>query len=166
MSCWIKDSVHGDVFASDAAQELLETPEMQRLRRISQTSFSSTIYPGANHTRFEHSIGTYYLTNRYSFFHNIEKERGESTAAHALLHDIGHSCFSHALESVLENYLGKNHEEATEEIISNGRIKEILDKHGISPGYDASIIDSELGTDRMDYLMRDSKYTGVAYGAV
>ncbi|MCK4327300.1 MAG: HD domain-containing protein [Candidatus Diapherotrites archaeon] len=171
---WIKDSIHGDVFISSIAGELLDTETMQRLRRVAQTSFSNMIYPGANHTRFEHSIGTYYLMSRGCFLNHLPKPEGSKLVIAALLHDIGHSAFSHALEGVMEKHTGKNHEEHTKEKIIGGKIAEVLGENGVSPDSIASIYDKPigkailgyLGTDKMDYLLRDSYYTGVAYGSV
>ncbi|MCD6522368.1 MAG: HD domain-containing protein [Candidatus Diapherotrites archaeon] len=171
---WIKDSVYGDIYITQIASELIDTTEMQRLRRITQTSFCNLIYPGANHTRFEHSLGAYYLTNRWLFFQNVSKERGEVISAAALLHDIGHTCFSHALEDVLKRHSGYGHEHFTEEKIMKSEIREIIEHYGINPeeivgvlrSLEGEIIHGDIGTDRMDYLLRDSKYTGVAYGAV
>jgi len=171
---WIKDSIHGDVFISTIADAIIETPTMQRLRRVVQTSFSNLLYPGANHTRFEHSIGTYFLTSRGCFLNNVPKDQGTRLVLAGLLHDVGHSAFSHALEGVVEKYMGKDHEDYSRELITNGEIAGILDKHGIEPKSIASVYDEPvgkfilgyLGTDKMDYLLRDSHYTGVAYGAV
>ena len=130
---WIKDSIHGDVYINKVADALLDTPEMQRLRRIKQTSFSSLIYPGANHTRLEHSIGTYYLMSRSGFFNRIEKNMGTKMMVAALLHDVGHSALSHALEPVFHKHTGKNHKEYGFELIKNGEIKEVLESNGMSP---------------------------------
>lgn len=171
---WIKDSVHGDIFINSVADALLDSETMQRLRRVAQTSFSNMIYPGANHTRFEHSIGVYYLTSRSCFLNNIEKKLGSKLVIAGLLHDIGHTAFSHALEKVLIRHTGKNHEDYTREKIRRGEIAGILEAEGVDPLEIAEMYDkpvgkailSYLGTDKMDYLLRDSHYTGVAYGAV
>ncbi len=172
---WIKDSIHGDVFVSSIADALLDTETMQRLRRVEQTSFANLIYPGANHTRFEHSIGVYYLTSRLGYFlDHLPKQEGGKLVIAGLLHDIGHTAFSHALEGVLQNHTGKSHEEFTRKKILSGEIAEVLTEKGIAPEDITSIYDSSLnkvihgylGTDKMDYLLRDSYYTGVAYGSV
>jgi HD superfamily phosphohydrolase len=171
---WIKDSVHGDIFLYDIIERLVDQPELQRMRRISQTSFCSLLFPGANHTRFEHLLGTYHLTGRSTLFHKFEKEEAQLLALAGLLHDIGHTAFSHSLEDILKKYTGKNHEDWTEEKIRTGRVAETLKSGGFSPEDviktfrqpHGKLVTGELGTDRMDYLLRDSKYTGVAYGAV
>jgi len=163
---WVRDGLYGDVFVTDAATDLLDTPDMQRLRRVSQTAFASLIYPSANHTRFEHSIGTYYLSGRWAQFHNLSREDAEAIAIHGLLHDIGHSSFSHALEPLVKQETGKGHEEWTELKKTKGPVSEALEKHGIQKTKYAEVIDGDIGTDRMDYLQRDSFNTGVAYGTV
>lgn len=171
---WIKDSIHGDVFISSIAGELLDTAAMQRLRRVAQTSFANMIYPGANHTRFEHSIGTYYLMSRGCFFNKIEKEGGTKLVLAALLHDVGHTAFSHALEGVLKKHTGNNHEDFSMDKIRNGEVAEVLERNGVSPDEIADIYEQAigksilgyLGVDKMDYLLRDSYYTGVGYGSV
>ena len=171
---WIKDSIHGDVFISSIAGELIDTPEMQRLRHVVQTSFSNMIYPGANHTRFEHSIGTYYLMSRGCFFNKIEKLMGSRLVITALLHDVGHTAFSHALEGVLKKHTGKNHEDYSIKKIEGGEIAEVLERNGIPPSEIVGVftrpigkaILGYLGTDKMDYLLRDAYYTGIGYGSV
>lgn len=168
---WIKDSIHGDIYLTPLANALIDTPEMQRLRRIGQTAFCNLLYPGANHTRFEHSLGTYHLTREACRIHGIENELLEAAG---LLHDVGHSCFSHTLEKIVEEETGKDHEGHTREKITKGALADVLVEHGYSPKKLVKLMDSPeyelvhsyLGTDKIDYLLRDSKYTGVAYGSV
>lgn len=167
--------------------DLIDTPEFQRLRRIRQLGVSSLTYPGAEHSRFQHSLGVYWfaqrildvLTRRYRG-HEVEaylKENGRSVKAAALLHDIGHGPFSH----VAERAFGRKwrHEKQTTDLIlyPDGRIHQVLTRHGLSPEFIAGliqksvahpllidIVSSELDADRMDYLLRDSHFTGVQYG--
>jgi hypothetical protein len=104
--------------------------------------------------------------------HDVKKPSLLQVAA--LLHDVGHSCFSHTLEALIQEKTGKNHEEYTRQKIRNGVLKEVLKKHGLQPGRVAGFLDKPeyelvhgyLGTDKIDYLLRDSKNTGVAYGSV
>jgi len=169
---WVKDSVHGDIYVTPVVDELMDTPEMQRLRRISQTAFCYLLYPGANHNRFEHSLGTYYLTKCSCEMHDVKNS--ELLEVAALLHDVGHTCFSHTLEELTKKKTGKTHEEFTREKIRKGNIARVLKEHGLQPGRVAKFMDKPeyelvhgyLGTDKIDYLLRDSKYTGVAYGSV
>jgi HD superfamily phosphohydrolase len=174
MAKWVKDSVHGDIPLTPVAEALIDTPEMQRLRRVSQTAFCYLLYPSANHTRFEHSLGVYYLTNRGSFFQGWGGKEAELLSIAALLHDVGHSAFSHTLEPIVAKHTGKNHEDITHEKIAKGNIKEVLEEYGYTPeeifaveeNEKGKLITGDLGTDRMDYLMRDALFTGVSYDTV
>jgi len=164
---WIKDAIYGFVKIENTALPLIETREFQRLRWIKQLGFTNLVYPSAVHTRFEHSIGCYYLTSRLCDHLNLDSEELKIAA---LLHDIGHLPFSHSVEKLV-----KKHEELTVEIIRRG-LDEILEKNGIDPKKVITyikgksplgkIISGELDVDRLDYLNRDSYYTGVAYGVI
>jgi len=170
----IKDPVHGYVEVEDYALALLDSPALQRLRYIHQLGFSYLVYPGANHTRFEHSLGTMYLADVASRkFGLSDAERTLVTAA-ALLHDIGHGPFSHASEPILEQLLHRTHDDI--EGIVHEQVGDVLRQHGIDPdeicavvnGHHAlsGIIHGDLDVDRMDYLLRDAYYTGAPYGTV
>jgi len=170
----IKDPVHGYVEVEDYALALLDSPVLQRLRYIHQLGFSYLVYPGANHTRFEHSLGTMYLADVASRkFGLSDAERTLVTAA-ALLHDIGHGPFSHASEPILEQLLHRTHDDI--EGIVHEQVGDVLLQHGIDPdeicavvnGHHAlsGIIHGDLDVDRMDYLLRDAYYTGAPYGTV
>jgi len=172
----VLDPVHGYIELDEIVQELLATPQMQRLRRIRQLGFSNLVYPGANHTRFEHSLGAMHLaTMLMKNLDSIEKDKKMEIRAAALLHDVGHGPFSHVTENVIDRYTRRRHDDV-KEIVEKGEIKEVLKKHGISPGNIAKhikgetslgqILSSEIDVDRMDYLVRDSHYTGVAFGVV
>ena len=195
----IRDSIHGDIFIDNKYMRIINTKEFQRLRRINQLSVGNYIFPSAQHTRFSHSIGTFYLMRKIikhiEFeLNNInitisEKDR-ELALLIALLHDIGHGPFSHAFEGILK----KNHEEWTKEIIlGDTQInKEIVENFGEeypkqlvdiidkSSNYNndfqkeglnlfsviRSLISSQLDADRLDYLVRDAKNTGVVFGDI
>ena len=92
---FIRDSIHGDLELTPYELRILDTKEMQRLRRIKQLGFTNLIYPGANHTRFEHSIGTMYLAGKLGNNLNLNEDTIELLRTTALLHDIGHAPFSH-----------------------------------------------------------------------
>jgi len=164
---WIKDALYGFVKIEPSALAVIETKEFQRLRWIKQLGFTNLVYPSAVHTRFEHSIGCYYLACKLCENLNLECEELKIAA---LVHDLGHLPFSHSLEKLV-----KAHEELTVEIIKNN-LKEILEKNGIDAkkvvkyvkGKSSlgKIISGELDLDRLDYLNRDSYYTGVAYGVI
>lgn len=172
----VLDPVHGYIELDDLVQELLATPQMQRLRRIRQLGFSNLVYPGANHTRFEHSLGTMHLTSTLTRnLDSIEEDKKTEIRAASLLHDVGHGPFSHVTENIIDRYTRRRHDDV-KEILGKGEIKEVLSKHGISPGNLAKhvkgetsigqILSSEIDVDRMDYLVRDAHYTGVAFGVV
>lgn len=163
----IRDPVHGDIELSDAEQAVVDSEAMQRLRRIKQLSFCSLVYPGANHTRFEHSLGTMHLTGRIA--HRLGLEEAPLRMA-GLIHDVGHLPFSHSLEGVFnlshEDNLDLVMTEGLGDVLSdNGfRGEEIVDlAKGSGTG---KIISSQIDADRMDYLLRDAHYTGVAYGVI
>ncbi|AIY90460.1 phosphohydrolase [Geoglobus acetivorans] len=158
----IHDSIHGTIRLEDWMVEVIDTPEFQRLRRIKQLGFADLVYPGANHTRFEHSIGTLHVAKMLTDDAEI--------LASALLHDIGHTPFSHSGEGIVRKYLGKEHEDVVD-ILKGSRIREILEKNGmdwknVAKGILKPPVSSVIDVDRIDYLMRDSHYTGVAYGIV
>ena len=156
---------------------LIEHPYFQRLRRIRQLGFTSHVYPGANHTRFEHSIGSMYLVCtaldvlRSKGIEITDKEAEGVTIA-VLLHDLGHGPFSHALEESIVK--GISHEELSilfmqdlnEEF--NGKLDLAIEiflnkypKHFLH-----QLVSSQLDMDRIDFLKRDSFYCGVSEGVV
>jgi uncharacterized protein len=157
--------------------DLIEHPYFQRLRRIRQLGLTSHVYPGANHTRFEHSIGAMYLVRTAL---NVLKDKGveiseeeaEGVSAAVLLHDLGHGPFSHALEESIVK--GISHEELSllfmqelnEEF--DGRldlaIRIFLDQY--PRHFLHLLVSSQLDMDRLDFLKRDSFYCGVSEGVV
>ncbi|MGI5993244.1 MAG: HD domain-containing protein [Methanosarcina sp.] len=172
----VLDPVHGYIELDDLVQDLLSTPQVQRLRRVKQLGFSNLVYPGANHTRFEHSLGAMHLAFMLTRnLDSIEEEKKAEIKAAALLHDVGHGPFSHVTENVIYKYTRHRHDDV-KEILGKGEIRDILGNHGISPrnlvkhikGETSlgQILSSEIDVDRMDYLVRDAHYTGVAFGVV
>lgn len=170
-SRFIRDSVHGNLSLNEFEIKILDSPEVQRLRRIKQLGFISLIYPGANHSRFEHSIGAMYLGSKLADHLELSDYDKKLVRISALLHDIGHGPFSHVSEAVLS----VKHEELTAKVIEESPLNEIISEefdineiiniiHG--KGTFGPIISGELDVDRMDYLIRDSHYTGVAYGII
>ncbi len=168
----IRDPIHGYIELCEVALSLIETSRMQRLRRIKQLGLTNFVYPGANHTRFEHSLGTYHLAN--SLMGGMGDEAGtddEQTELRvsALLHDIGHGPLSHVTEKIIKLHTGKSHEDVLPILRSD--FAEIFEKYSINisrvakhikgeTGYGAAL-NSEIDVDRMDYLVRDAHYTGV-----
>ncbi len=170
----IKDPVHGYVEVEDFALALLDSPPLQRLRYVRQLGFSYLVYPGANHTRFEHSLGTMFLADvACRSFYLPDDERILVTAA-ALLHDIGHGPFSHASEPLMEMFLNRTHDDIG--TIVEEKAGSTLRAWGIDPTELCAvvqgkhplsgIIHGDLDVDRMDYLLRDAYYTGAPYGTV
>lgn len=169
----IQDAVVGDIEPTATQMMLLQDPHMQRLRHIRQLSFANLVYPSANHTRFEHSLGTMQITKEV--VHSTLKEKNEELECVGLLHDIGHSAFSHSADGLLQKYLKTTHEKIGEELLMKSSMKDILQDSTMSlkniqsyfrgEGY-GSIITGAIGSDRLDYLARDSHYTGVAYGVI
>lgn len=186
----IRDPIHNivqfDKKNDKILLDLIDTSEFQRLRHIKQLGLASFTYPGAEHTRFAHSLGVTYLMNRFidkicslkgdrfePYIKEIREYRLLALVA-ALLHDIGHGPFSHALEKTT----GVRHEKWTVAIIQGDtEVNMVLKMHGINPQEVVDVIQrthaskaivkllsSQLDTDRIDYLLRDSKMTGAGYG--
>ncbi|SDO62271.1 HD domain-containing protein [Alkalicoccus daliensis] len=175
-----KDPVHRYIHVRDELiWELIGTREFQRLRRIRQLGTTYLTFHGAEHTRFNHSLGVYEIMRR--MVENLEKkmtwEKDERLVclAAALLHDVGHGPFSHSFEKVFQT----DHEEWTSRIImGDTEVNKVLRRMGedfparvadvIGKTYEnkliVSLISSQIDADRMDYLLRDAFYTGVSYG--
>lgn len=184
-----RDPIHGQIIVDNQILlDLINTPEFQRLRRIKQLGTSSLTFHGAEHSRFGHCLGVYEITRRMCnrFQRNYptrepndglwdDHERPVALCA-ALLHDLGHGPYSHTFEHIFHT----NHEAITREIITSPstNVNRILRR--VSPTFPedvASVIDhtyhnpqvvqmisSQVDADRMDYLQRDSYYTGTNYG--
>lgn len=171
----IRDPVHGYIKLDDFAQALIGTPQMQRLRWIKQLGLANLVYPGANHTRFEHSLGAYHLAGVLSDHLGLDEKERLLVGAAALLHDVGHGPLSHATEAALSPYLRQEHENVID-LFRKSELREVLGQCGLHPQEIQSticgdnrlgqIVSSEIDADRMDYLIRDSHYTGVAYGVI
>ncbi len=168
----IRDPIHGNIEINRTVDRIIDTPEMQRLRYLKQLDMSYLVFPGANHTRFEHSLGTMQVTRELS----TNLYGGENEYMYAgLLHDIGHGPLSHLSEGIIGRLMNKDHEQLGEERIRSSRIKDIISDAGLNfrkvmsyfKGHSgADVVSGTLGSDRIDYLMRDSHYTGVAYGVI
>ena len=168
---FIRDSIHGNLPLDDFEVEVLDYPQLQRLRRVKQLGFISLIYPGANHSRFEHCIGTMHLASKLAEQLELDDYDKELVRMAGLLHDAGHGPFSHVSEAVFD----VPHEELTGYIVKKtslaDKLSEKFDTQEIidiinGKGRLGPIISGELDMDRMDYLIRDSHYTGVAYGVI
>jgi hypothetical protein len=171
----IKDSVHDHIEVTGVARDLLDTPPVQRLRRIKQLGTVVLVYPSANHTRFEHSLGVYYLADRALDHLGIEGRQARRVRAAALLHDVGHCPYSHNVEDLVYRRTGKYHDEV-HDLLARDPVAGVLDDHDLQPGRVADLVagegelgqlvSGELDVDRMDYLVRDAHHTGVPYGTI
>lgn len=189
----LRDAVHG-LISFEAEEErviplLMDTPEVQRLRRIRQLGVASYAFPGAEHTRFSHAIGAAHVMKLFlarlrqihfelPFWQQITSERAQEALAAAFLHDVGHGPLSHLFEDALPG--SSHHEEWTDRIVRDPS----TDVHRVLAGVDASLpervaalvrgenalpylsraVSGTLDVDRCDYLLRDAHSTGVRYG--
>ena len=174
----INDPVHGFIeINSSLILTLINHPVFQRLRRIRQLSLSSQVYPGAMHTRFHHALGALYLmTEALDVLRRkqipISDEEYEAALAAILLHDIGHGPFSHALEKEIIRNL--HHEQMSLALMEylnkemEGKLTLAIEmfKDTYSRHFFHQLISGQLDMDRMDYLMRDSFFTGVMEGTI
>jgi uncharacterized protein len=174
----INDPVHGFITIDDPLIfEIISHPYYQRLRRIHQMAFASLVYPGAVHTRLHHSLGAYHLMGlALNELRNkgieITKEEEQGAKIAILLHDIGHGPYSHALEKKLIR--GVHHEDISILMLQllneqfNGQLKNAIDifTGEYKKQFLHQLISGQLDVDRMDYLTRDSFFTGVIEGAI
>ncbi|TNF22367.1 MAG: HD domain-containing protein [Deltaproteobacteria bacterium] len=183
-----RDPVHDTIALSRTdpagrlALALADTREMQRLRRIRQLGLSYLVYPGAEHSRFAHSLGVLWLawqvSERVAQKVSVSDDDHILAVAAALLHDVGHGPFSHALEAVT----GVDHEDWTHAIILDPetevhrvltamdpslptRVSAVLAKRGDAAPWVSDLVSSQLDADRLDYILRDGHATGVRIGS-
>jgi HD superfamily phosphohydrolase len=204
----IHDSLHGTIKLEGVFLELIETPELQRLHHIHQLGMAYLVFPGATHTRFSHSIGTYYIASKIASAVDLTPDDQNLVTVAALLHDIGHGPFSHTLEYVFYSICKTSHTDQASKILSEDTdiikertdltcpiIPEILEKYSVDPdmvseliqgmkvpyqwtltpwleetpvsvNHLTQIIHGDVDADQLDYLLRDSYCTGVAYGFI
>ncbi|MEW6266137.1 MAG: HD domain-containing protein [Thermodesulfobacteriota bacterium] len=180
----IRDPIHGFICRSDLEQLLIDTSVMQRLRGIRQLALANLVYPGALHTRFDHSLGVMHIAGKLAERLIHDQETQELIRLAGLLHDIGHGPFSHVSESILEKFnasglaqIGKKdfHEQLTIDIIEkcpdirrilgDPKLEKIINLLcGGGEGIEKGIISGSLDADKQDYLLRDSYFCGVKYG--
>ncbi|WP_299667369.1 HD domain-containing protein [uncultured Polaribacter sp.] len=174
----LNDPIYGFIqIPNSLIFDIIEHPYFQRLRRITQMGFSNLVYPGANHTRFHHAIGCMHLMQkaiRVLRFKQVKisKEEENALCIAILLHDIGHGAFSHALEHSIVS--GISHEEISLKFMKKlnkefaGELSlaiEIFEGKNTRK-FLCQLISSQLDIDRLDYLKRDSFYTGVTEGNI
>lgn len=168
----MRDPIHGNIRLKGVFVELADTPYVQRLRHIRQNGLCYLVYPAMNSTRFEHSLGVYHLAGELADHLGLGEGEGNALQTAALLHDVGHGPFSHTFD-VMSRY-GFDHERRSAETVLNTEVSDILKSNGMQPSNVAEIIrgkgklgkllSSEVDVDKMDYLVRDAYYAGVAYG--
>lgn len=188
----ILDPIHGPIPITQLELDIISTPIFQRLRSITQLSLTSLVYPGATHNRFQHCLGTMYIMDKLLYTLKLEEKLPSDSDRSdriiqlmrlgGLLHDCGHLPFSHTFENLYE---GGNHEYFGKCIVERSVINEILKKNNVNPKSVGEFVnhnvyikdpdqneirellplmDSNADADRMDYLLRDSYFTGVPYG--
>jgi HD superfamily phosphohydrolase len=182
----IKDPVHGYVYITEEEKTVIDSYPVQRLHRLRQLAGAEYVYPGANHTRFEHSIGVMYLAGRVVenpyILQLVSEDEIATVRIAGLLHDVGHGPFSHVFEQLLEKELDKTHEDITTWIIMNSELKDVLKKNGCKPddvsklavgklhrpgkAYLDQIISSAVDVDKQDFVVRDTHHTGAEYGFI
>jgi HD superfamily phosphohydrolase len=174
----INDPIYGFIkIESQIIYDLMNHKYFQRLRRISQLGLSYLVYPGAQHTRFQHALGSLHLMDKAiqqltNKGHKITSQEQEALRISILLHDIGHGPFSHALENILVNEI--NHEKITLMFMKqlnvefDGKLSLAIEifKNTYKKKFLYQLVSSQLDMDRLDYLKRDSFYTGVTDGNI
>ncbi|HEX8274624.1 MAG TPA: HD domain-containing protein [Longimicrobiaceae bacterium] len=182
----VRDPVWNTIRLDPVAVRVIDTPEFQRLRHIRQLGLAYLVYPGATHTRFDHALGVYHLARRTL---SLLGERGELERVDpadcrvvpyaALLHDIGHYPFSHALEELDADRVPGHHEEHTARFLAAEGIRRALEEvapdapariEALIRGRSASplqgLVSGSLDLDKIEYLRRDAMFCGVPYGEV
>ena len=176
---FVRDPLWNNIRLEPIALELMDTPAVQRLRYVRQLGHAFLVYPGATHTRFEHALGAYHLCRRAITLldeggHPIDEGDATQLRIAALLHDIGHYPFSHALEEA--GLLG--HESLAERHLTRGDLAAALERRGIAPSKLlalirgqtrdplAGLVSGSLDVDKLDYLSRDAWMCGVPCGVI
>ena len=185
----IRDPIHGFITPTDTEVKIINTSVFQRLRKIRQLAMAYLVYPGANHTRFDHSLGVYHIASLMAEKllppDKENEDKRQVIRLAALLHDIGHGPFSHISEDILEKYSNvtngspkeKIHEKITRTLINNDqelgkllspeskkKITGLLSGESVDIPLMREIVSGPLDADKMDYLLRDSYFCGVKYG--
>ncbi len=172
----IQDPIWGPIEVKPEFLQIIDTEEFQRLHWIGQLGLCHMVFPGATQTRFQHSLGTMHIAEKMG--EKLSSKRIGELKAAALLHDIGHFPFSHSFENFFMEKYGISHESVSMDIIrgkaGSGQIKDILEKNSIEPEVvvsilaksgefplEESIVSGPIDSDEIDYLARDSYYTGV-----
>jgi len=179
----IVDPIHDFITIHKNELDIIDTPVFQRLRRIRQLAGAHLVYPGAQHSRFEHSLGAMHIANQAATILKekkfLDSEDVTNLRLAALLHDIGHGPFSHLFEEVLQKKKRISHEEIGARLILKSEIGDLITKAGFDKGFVSKlafgnskyqfmneIISGGLSADMMDYLLRDGYFTGAEHAKV
>jgi HD superfamily phosphohydrolase len=171
----VRDPLWNNIRLEPEALAVLDTPAVQRLRYVRQLGHAFLVYPGATHTRFEHALGTYHLARRVvTELGESDTDEGLAVRLAALLHDIGHYPFSHALEEAGLPH----HETLAARHLRTGALATTLERLGVpadrlleliqgtSSSRLAGLVAGSLDVDKLDYLSRDATMCGVPYGVI
>lgn len=191
----VRDPIHGFIHFCPLEKDIIDSVPFQRLRRIKQLGPTSLVYPGAEHTRFQHSLGVMHVATRVfdlilpemqarlGWNHDDIRRNKQLLRLAALLHDLGHGPFSHMSDKLFP--AGKDHEDYSAEFVNSEPLKNLIDRDCQAQlGFGADevadliagrlidpkaaflneILSGDLDADKMDYLLRDSLFCGVAYG--
>lgn len=182
---YVRDPVQGYIGLTDIEKQVIDTLPVQRLRGIKQLSIGSIAYPGGDHTRFAHSLGVMHIAGqiveRLRTSVTISDDEWQAVRLAGLLHDVGHGPFSHSSEEIFVKYRGLNHEQLGKEVVEKSELADVLKGCGFEPRdiidltfgtevkgkrYLHQITASQVDADKLDFLVRDSYYTGVEYGRI
>ncbi|MEM1583838.1 MAG: HD domain-containing protein [Nitrososphaerota archaeon] len=171
----VKDPVHGYIILDEDMLRIVDSAAFQRLRRISQLPFVYLVYPGARHTRFDHSLGCMHLARIFGERLGLDEYKLQVLAIAGLVHDIGHTPYSHLLEALLREK-GISHEDMTLRILGDNEVSNAIEGCGVSvkdvkrvlekEDPLGSIISGPVDVDKLDFLLRDSYFTGAFYGVI
>lgn len=182
----IRDPLWDTIRLDPTAVRIVDTAEFQRLRYIRQLGLAHLVYPGATHTRFDHALGVYHLT-KTALRHLRERggvppevwEGQELVPYAALLHDIGHYAYSHALEELESEHVPAHHEEVSRRFFASPSLRDALAPLGLTASDRIAelirgeseiplrgLVSGSLDLDKMEYLRRDARFCGVPYGEV
>ena len=185
----IRDPLWGNIRVDADAAEILDAPQFQRLRRVKQLGLAHLVYPGGVHSRFLHALGVYHLVSGAISNLRHDGDLDDLTPAEldripivrlaALLHDVGHYAFSHAMEELGPESIPGHHEEIATRFLEAGPIKGVLDRYGtdasvrigelirgVSKHPLQGLVAGSLDLDKIDYLRRDALFCGVPYVTV
>ena len=182
----IRDPLWDTIHLDPTAVRIVDTAEFQRLRYIRQLGLAHLVYPGATHTRFDHALGVYHLT-KTALRHLRERggvppeawEGQELVPYAALLHDIGHYAYSHALEELETDHVPAHHEDVSKRFFASPSLRDALAPLGLTASDRIAelirgqselplrgLVSGSLDLDKMEYLRRDARFCGVPYGEV